>query len=154
MNAGGAGHLQVQGTCVALDGVGLLLRGPSGAGKSDLALRLIDSGAVLVADDLCQIRREGDRLLADLPAEVDPIFRGRIEIRGLGVVSLPYFGPVPMGLVVDLPHPASHPASNERLPAPGTIEFLGLLLPLFVLDPFQASTVAKLRFMATRGLVA
>ncbi|MXX22636.1 MAG: aldolase, partial [Rhodospirillales bacterium] len=30
------------GTCVAVDGRGVLLRGPSGAGKSDLALRLID----------------------------------------------------------------------------------------------------------------
>ena len=43
--------LLVHGTCVDLDGRGILLRGPSGSGKSDLALRLIDSGARLVADD-------------------------------------------------------------------------------------------------------
>ncbi|MBT7294587.1 MAG: serine/threonine protein kinase, partial [Rhodospirillaceae bacterium] len=38
-------------TCIALAGKGVLLRGFSGAGKSDLALRLIDGGAKLVADD-------------------------------------------------------------------------------------------------------
>jgi hypothetical protein len=138
--------LQVQGTCVALDGVGLLLRGPSGAGKSDLALRLIDSGAVLVADDLCQIRREGERLQIDLPDQVEPGFRGTMEVRGFGIVSLPYFGPAPLGLVVDL-RPAS-PA--EGSPAPATLEFLGLRRPLIVLDPFQASAVARLRLMARR----
>jgi hypothetical protein len=144
MSAGGP--LQVQGTCVALDGVGLLLRGPSGAGKSDLALRLIDSGAVLVADDLCQIRREGERLLIDLPDQVDPSFRGCMEVCGFGIVSLPYFGPAPLGLVVDL-RPAL-PAEGSR--APQTLVFLDLRRPLIVLDPFQASAVARLRLMARR----
>src|SRR3546814_10156556 len=41
----------VHATTVALDGTGVLLRGPAGSGKSDLALRLIDQGARLVADD-------------------------------------------------------------------------------------------------------
>ena len=50
-------RIRIQATCVALQGVGILLRGPSGAGKSDLALRLIDAGASLVADDLCELRR-------------------------------------------------------------------------------------------------
>ncbi len=150
MTAPGRMRCQVHGTCVALEGVGVLLRGPSGAGKSDLALRLIDSGAVLVADDLCQIRREGDRLLADLPAEVDPSFRGRIEKRGIGIVSLPYFGPVPLGLVVDLPR--SGP--GKRSLASAKLDLLGLALPHVVLDPFQPSALARLRLMAKRGLVA
>ena len=47
-------------TCVAIDGVGVLIRGASGAGKSDLALRLIDGGAALVGDDYCDVTaREG-----------------------------------------------------------------------------------------------
>ena len=44
-------------TCVAIGGRGLLLLGPSGSGKSDLALRLIDRGAMLVSDDGVAIRR-------------------------------------------------------------------------------------------------
>jgi hypothetical protein len=135
---------------VALEGIGVLLRGPSGSGKSDLALRLIDGGAVLVADDLCQIRRQGDRLMIDLPDQVDPSFRGRIEIRGFGIACLDYFGPTPLGLVVDLqPEP-----QVERSPRPATVEYLGLPTPLVVLDPFQASVVARLRLMATRGPLA
>ena len=78
MSANDPAKIQVHGTCVALEGVGILLRGPAGAGKSDLAVRLIDGGAVLVADDLCQIHREGEQLLIDLPDQVDPVFRGRI----------------------------------------------------------------------------
>jgi HPr kinase/phosphorylase len=138
------GRLQVQGTCVALDGLGLLLRGPSGAGKSDLALRLIDAGGALVADDLCEIRRDGGRLLADLPAGVDPSFRGRIEARGLGLMTVPHVGPVPLVLVVDL-KPGGAP---ERLPEPAEVQYLGLALPLVVLDPFQASAAARLRLVA------
>ena len=32
--------MRIYGTCVALSGLGVLLRGPSGSGKSDLALML------------------------------------------------------------------------------------------------------------------
>ena len=42
---------QIHATAVAIGGVAVLLRGPSGSGKSDLALRLIQAGAVLVADE-------------------------------------------------------------------------------------------------------
>ena len=41
----------IHASCVAMGGHGVLLLGASGAGKSDLALRLIDEGAQLVADD-------------------------------------------------------------------------------------------------------
>jgi HPr kinase/phosphorylase len=124
---------------VALAGLGLLLRGPSGAGKSSLALRLVEAGAVLIADDLCQIERQGERLIIDLPAAVDAKFRGRIHIRGRGILSLAYFGPAPLGLVADLK--AAVP--DER--PPDRVAFLGLALPRIVLDPRQASAVARLR---------
>ena len=140
----GEARLQLQGTCVALDGMGILLRGPSGSGKSDLALRLIEAGGLLVADDLCEIRRDGGQLLVDLPAGVAASFRGRIEARGLGLLSVPHAGPVPLLLVVDL-----KPGEvSERLPEPAEVRYLGLALPLVVLDPFQASAVARLRLVA------
>ncbi len=143
-------RLQVQGTCVALDGAGVLLRGPSGAGKSDLALRLIDDGAVLVADDLCEIRCEGERLVIDLPAAVDPAFRGKIERRGVGVVSRPYFGPAALLLVADLLAAA---AGRGSPPLPLSIEFLGQSCRRIDLDPFGPAAMAILRSKATQALV-
>ena len=54
--------LLVHATCIAIDSgagpLGILLRGSSGAGKSDLALRMIDQGARLVADDQCVLSRQ------------------------------------------------------------------------------------------------
>src|SRR5579872_1111225 len=96
---GEAFRLQVHGTAVAIEGQGVLLRGPAGSGKSSLALRLMADGAVLVADDLVEIRRHGQKLTIDLPAAVDNRFRGAIERRGCGVENHPYFGPAPLALV-------------------------------------------------------
>ena len=60
----------IHASCVALDGTGLMLRGPSGAGKSDLALRLIDDGARLVADDQVCLERSGEQLIASPPPRI------------------------------------------------------------------------------------
>jgi serine kinase of HPr protein (carbohydrate metabolism regulator) len=47
--------MTLHATAVALGEAGVLLLGPPGSGKSDLALRLIDRGAILIADDLSLI---------------------------------------------------------------------------------------------------
>ena len=75
---------RVHGTCIAIDGDGVLLRGPSGSGKSDLALRLIDSGAMLVGDDQLQLSRMGDQLIVRPP----DLLSGQLEIRGIGIVPV------------------------------------------------------------------
>ena len=138
---------KVQATCVALDGVGLLLRGPSGAGKSDLALRLIDGGAALVADDLTEVTRGGQTLTACLPADAPPETRGRLEVRGLGLLAVPTVDSAPLGLVVEL----TPQAEIERLPEPQRWICLGIALPAVALDPLPASAAAKLR-LVVRGL--
>jgi RNase adaptor protein for sRNA GlmZ degradation len=131
-------------TCVALDGRdwprGVLLRGASGAGKSDLALRLIDRGARLVADDLCEVTIEagaaGPRLIARAPAEI----AGVLEVRGLGLAEVPSLAQAPVALVVDL----VARDQVERLPDAATEEILGVDLPCLKLDPFEAAAPAKL----------
>ena len=75
-------------TAVAIDGRAVLLRGPSGSGKSDLALRLIDAGARLVADDQSELSRRGDVLMVRAPATI----AGLIEVRGLGILRLDALG--------------------------------------------------------------
>ena len=72
---------QVHGTCIAIDGAGVLLRGPSGCGKSDLALRLIDGGAVLVADDRVSLEARAGDLVASAPDAL----AGLLEVRGVGI---------------------------------------------------------------------
>ncbi len=138
-------RLQLQGTAVAIEGRGVLLRGPSGAGKSSLALRLIEAGAILIADDLCELRRSGGRLMIDLPDAVDPKFRGAIERRGQGVLKVPYAGAAPLVLIVDLARDGAAPS--------GTIQVLGLGVSRTVLDPFQDSTSKAVHEMALRHLV-
>lgn len=136
----------VHATCVAVDGSGVLIRGASGAGKSDLALRLIDTGAVLVADDRVEIApgAGGGPPLASPP----PALAGRIEARGIGILTVPFLTAAPIALVVDLASPA---AAIERLPEPGRATVLGTAIPRIVVAPFEASAVAKVR-LAVRTL--
>ena len=56
---GQATRTLLHASCVELSGTGVVLVGPSGSGKSDLALRLIDGGAQLVADDRVVDRTPG-----------------------------------------------------------------------------------------------
>jgi HPr kinase/phosphorylase len=131
----------VHATAIALGKTGVLLLGPSGSGKSDLALRLIDDGARLIADDQVMLSRNGERLIANPP----PVLAGRIEARGIGILQLDggrLWRKMPMALAVELV-----PAEKiERLPEPATREFLGVALKLIRLNPFEASAVAKLKF--------
>src|SRR3954471_2128569 len=98
--------LRIYGTCVALSGIGVLLRGPSGSGKSDLALRLIDAGALLVADDYVLV--EPGAGPGDAPgARAPPDLKGFIEVRGIGILPVPVALSAPLALAVDLPPPGT-----------------------------------------------
>ncbi len=135
----------VHATCVALKPRGkgwqaVLLRGPSGAGKSDLALRLIEAGGRLVADDQTRLTRSGRTLMATAPATL----AGLIEVRGVGIVKLAraqVLARATLSLLVDLV-----PADRiERLPDSARENLLGVDLPLLALAPFEVSAAAKLR---------
>ena len=105
---------RIHGTCVARYGGGVLLLGESGAGKSDLALRLLDHGFILVADD--QVEIDGHR------ASAPPALAGLLEVRGLGIVRLPFLSDIDLKLAVLLthhsdrmPHPERHPTLDLPL---------------------------------------
>ena len=136
----------VHGTCVAFGRRGALLRGRSGAGKSDLALRFLslpgdgEHRPSLVADDQVWIEaRNGDGLLASPP----PAIAGKIEVRGLGLVEVPFLAEAELVLVCDLVSetevPRMPPESWER----ATIA--GLSVPVLKLAPFEASAPLKLK---------
>jgi serine kinase of HPr protein (carbohydrate metabolism regulator) len=127
----------IHATTVTLDGIAVVLRGPPGAGKSDLALRLIDRGARLVADDQTVLTRRGAAIFAGPP----PTIAGRMEVRGIGIVALAHAHDVAVGLVVDLA-PAH---AIERLPEPEITTLLGVSVPLIRIDPVGVSAAAKVR---------
>jgi serine kinase of HPr protein (carbohydrate metabolism regulator) len=139
----------LHGTCLSVDGEGVLLLGPPGAGKSDLALRLVDQpgfgidgilrNARLVADDQVVITRRGNDLQASAPAAL----KGKLEIRGLGIAPLPADDDVTLRLAVRL----ERAPDIERLPdlAGSCLVILGLGLPLVQVDPFAASAPARVR---------
>jgi HPr kinase/phosphorylase len=131
----------VHATALAIGAAGVLLRGPSGSGKSDLALRLIDGGALLIADDQVVLRRDGVQVIAGFPDAAPAGLRGRLEIRGLGLMAVAPAAAAPLALVIDL-QPGQKP---ERLPPPASAEILGVALPLLRLDPFVASAAAQVR---------
>jgi serine kinase of HPr protein (carbohydrate metabolism regulator) len=124
-------------SCVALGNQAVLIRGPSGSGKSDLALRLIDGGARLLADDYTLLTRAGEQVIATPPEEI----AGKMEVRGVGLVELPCAREVPLALIIDL----VGEGDVERLPEPREIEIEGVALPLLEIWPFAASAAAKVR---------
>jgi serine kinase of HPr protein (carbohydrate metabolism regulator) len=130
----------VHGTCIDVAGVAVLLRGPAGSGKSDLALRLIDQGARLIADDQVEVERADEALVACAPQPI----AGMMEVRGVGLVAGPWQPRGRLGLVVDL----VPPEQVERLPETSTTSCQGVDLARVALTPFEASACAKVRLAA------
>ena len=89
---------------MARDDAGVLILGRSGAGKSDLVLRLLGRGFTLVADDQVDI--------SDGRACSPATLAGLLEVRGLGIVRLPFQSDVMLKLVISLT------GRPERLPPP------------------------------------
>jgi len=123
--------MQFHASCAARSGPdgddAILLVGPSGAGKSDLLLRLVDAGWSLVADDQVIVNHN----IASAPAAL----AGMIEVRGLGLFTLPFLASAPLRLVVRL---GVQPA---RLPHPERDAALDL--PAVTIDPASPSAVAR-----------
>lgn len=90
--------VRLHASAIAIDGKAVLLRGPSGVGKSDLALRLMDEGAVLVADDYVELTAADGHILLNAPTNI----QGQMEVRGIGLIERPFAENVPLLLVCDL----------------------------------------------------
>ena len=104
----------------------MLLLGPAGSGKSDLLLRLIAQDFTLVADDQVQVQ--------DGLASPPEALAGLMEVRGLGIIRLPYTAPARLALAVEL-------GTGDRLPGPARHPGTGL--PLVRIDPAQPSAAAR-----------
>lgn len=124
----------VHGACVAVGGRAVLIEGRSGEDKSDLALRLIDRGAALVADGQVICQRHDGGLVASAPAHL----AGRIEVRGLGIVEMPSVERIPVDLLIvilDVPPAFPEDARTRRI--------AGVDVPVLALAALEPSAPIK-----------
>jgi serine kinase of HPr protein (carbohydrate metabolism regulator) len=112
---------------------GVLIEGRSGAGKSDLALRALDHGFRLVADDRVLVWASEGRLYGRAPDTL----RGLIEVRGVDVMALESVAFCEIAVLARLETP-------ERIPDFTTETILGIAIPRLEVAPFEASAPAKL----------
>ena len=131
----------IHASTVAIDGRAVLITGPSGSGKSDLALRLLDRGFTLVSDDQTIVKKTGTKLCASAP----PNIRGKLEIRGIGIVDMDSIDDVPVALVVELA------GEIQRLPDDSRERpVLGVPVPLISVDARTASAASKVALALDR----
>jgi len=115
-------------SCVVIGEAGILIRGPSGSGKSLLAWDLIWEAeragrfARLVGDDRVRLANRNGRIVASAV----PAIAGKLEVRGSGVLTIPYESSAIVRVVVDC-----LTERPDRLPVPADrmLSLCGVSLP-------------------------
>ena len=115
-----------QATAIAIGERAVLIEGPPGCGKSSLALALIDRGASLIGDDGVALEAAGARLVV----RPHPRTRGLIEVRNVGLVTMPVREEALAALVILL-----DPAAPRFVEATETVLRAGVALPMLRLWP-------------------
>ena len=136
----------LHGTCIAVGENAILLRGPSGAGKSDLALRCLmtqiprSDRFELVSDDQVRACNRHGQVIVSPPDAI----AGKLEVRGIGIVTFHYRPRGVLRLVVDLVDPQSVGAQIERMPEPDqSVCVSGVQIAYLKLAPFEPSAPIK-----------
>ena len=138
----------LHGTAISIGGHGVLIMGESGSGKSDLALRLIDRGAILISDDVVFLEtRDNAPILT-----VAPNIVGKIEVRGVGIFNVDFIASAPLRLVIEFVD------APDRLPEDIARASIGdYVVPVSRLNPFEHSSAIKveyaLRAVLDRGVL-
>ncbi len=138
----GCNRYEYTATAVCIGKSGVLIIGKSGSGKSDLALRLIDRGARLIGDDRVVLEKHGDGLLAFPHNNI----RGMLEIRGAGIVKLPFVKKIRIVAVINLDenNPERYPAEFKK------IRIADVAVPVCGLNAFEQSAPAKVEMILGR----
>lgn len=123
---------------LAILGQGLLILGASGTGKSSLSLELMAHGGQLIADDQVRLSLRDSTLWAAAPDAL----RGRIEARGLGILSADTRPTARITLAIDLDQ-----TERSRLPDRHHVSFLGVTLPCLHTTGSPHFTAALLQYL-------
>lgn len=142
----GPDSITLHGSAVALRDRGLLITGEPGAGKTTLASEMMAAGAGLVADDWVVIERgRAGGLVMSAPSPI----AGLMELRGIGLVRLPYTDQAPLTVIADLDR-----APAERLPEPRERRLLGLSCAVIAGRGRPALAAALIAVLQAGGLQA
>ena len=99
----------------------------------------------LVSDDYVTLSQSQNRILVNAPETI----AGQIEVRGLGIYSVPCVNNVELVLIADL----VDLGEIERYPDPLPHEtFFGIALPVIRIAPFEASAAHKLLMALINGV--
>ena len=124
----------IHATSVYLNKKGILI-----IGKSDLVFRLIEQQkAILIADDVTDLKIKNKKIYASCPASI----KGKIEIRGIGIISKPYKENKKIDLVVEL---VDSFKKVERLPEIQFWEYEKIRVKKIKIYPFEPSASYKVR---------
>ena len=127
---------RLHATSVAMEDNGVAIFGDPGSGKSDLALRLIDSGATLISDDITVF----SKLEKNINLFGIENTKGLLEVREVGIITVPYVEGIKLKLVVRLTDKVI-----ERIPKKNQINLLGLKFPKLEINGKNSSSVAKIK---------
>jgi serine kinase of HPr protein (carbohydrate metabolism regulator) len=127
---------RLHATSVAIEDNGVAIFGDPGSGKSDLALRLIDSGATLISDDITVF----SKLEKNINLFGIENTKGLLEVREVGIITVPYVEGIKLKLVVRLTDTVI-----ERIPKKNQINLLGLKFPKLEINGKNSSSVAKVK---------
>jgi HPr kinase/phosphorylase len=137
---------RIQGTCMELMGIGVLLRGDPGIGKSETALSLVERGYSLVSDDVTEVRCSSRGRLVCWANEVT---RYHMEIRGIGIIHVPsLFGvaairrQTELDLVIELKAPTGNEDRTGVHPA--SVEIMGVQVPCITLPVRSGRDMANI----------
>ncbi len=123
-------------TSIVFEDNGLMILGKSGSGKSDLALRLIDSGATLISDDITICRKINSQIFLFSPEET----KGLLEVREVGVITVPYVENIRLNLIARLVD-----EEITRMPKPENLRILGIKIPKFRINGRNPSSIVKVK---------
>ena len=123
-------------TSVVIEDLVILIRGQSGSGKYEIALRLIDSGATLISDELTICKKFGDYLYLCPHSKT----KGLLEVREIGIMTVPYIENIKLTLVVELVE-----EKFERIPEMMSCSILGIKFPKIKIFGKSSSAVAKIK---------